>query len=55
MSDSKKKKPIWKMIRIPLPWQKSGPLSTRKGKKGHDRNEVKKELKREIDESLIEK
>ncbi|MDY6864232.1 MAG: hypothetical protein SV062_14755 [Thermodesulfobacteriota bacterium] len=50
-----KKKPIWKMLRIPIPWQESGPLSTRMGKKGYDRKQVKKEVKREVSESLKEK
>ena len=55
MSIPKEKKPIWKMIRIPLPWQKSRPLSTPKGKKGYDRKRAKKEAKGEVAESSIEK
>jgi len=43
----KDKIPFWKMIRIPLPEQKSKPLST---KKGYNRKRVREEAKREIDE-----
>ncbi|MFH2011973.1 MAG: hypothetical protein ABIJ37_04595 [Pseudomonadota bacterium] len=44
----KEKKPLWKMIRIPLPFKKSGPLSTKKGKKGYNRKDAKEEARKEI-------
>jgi stalled ribosome alternative rescue factor ArfA len=50
-----KKKPFWKMFRIPLPLKRSRPLSSKKGKKGYDRKQAKKEGTREITESSIEK
>jgi len=45
----KKRKPLWKMIRIPLPGRTGRPLSTRKGKKGYDRKRAKEEAKQEVE------
>jgi len=46
----KKEKPFWRRIRIPLPWQRGGPHSTPKGRKGYDRKAAKEGLRKEMDE-----
>jgi len=47
----KKDKPTWKKVRFPLPLKPEHPHSTRRGKKGYNREKVKENVKQQIEES----
>ncbi|MGR3311155.1 MAG: hypothetical protein ACUZ77_10325 [Candidatus Brocadiales bacterium] len=46
----KKKKPLWKELRHPVPKKVGGPLTTKKGEKGYNRKRMKKGLQEELKE-----
>jgi len=49
----RRRKPLWKKVRIPLPSQRGGPHTGPKGKKGYDREKAKKEARKQIEESQL--